>query len=168
MPKVSAERFAAIELLLVDVDGTLTDGRITFTDAGEEIKSFHVRDGVGIRIWRQSGKRVAIVTGRSSPIVNRRAVELEIDLVVQDASDKLVALRRILSETSLRAEQVCAIGDDLPDLPVLKECGIGIAVGDAAAELKSIANHVTSAPGGHGAVREAIEWLMRGQGTWMT
>lgn len=167
MPSVSPERFAAIELLLLDVDGVLTDGRITFTDGGEEIKSFHVRDGTGIKYWRRSGKRVAIVTGRSSPVVNRRAAELGIDLVVQGADEKLVAFRRILSETRLRADQVCAVGDDLPDLPVLKECGIAVAVADAVSELRAAATYVTQSAGGHGAVREVIEWLMHGQGTWL-
>lgn len=166
MQRIFSERFAAIELLLLDVDGVLTDGRITYTDAGEEIKSFHVRDGSGIKYWRQSGKRVAIITGRSSPIVNRRAGELGIDLVIQGADDKLTAFRRILSDTGLQPKQVCAVGDDLPDLPVLKECGIAVAVADAVAELKAIAAYVTAASGGHGAVREVIEWLMRGQGKW--
>ncbi len=153
-------------MLVLDVDGVLTDGRIIFTDAGDEIKAFHVRDGTGLKLWRKSGKRVAIITGRSSPIVNRRAGELGIELVIQGADEKLAALRRILSETGLRAEQVCAMGDDLPDLPVLQECGVGVAVADAVDELKAVATLVTNARGGRGAVREAIEWLMRGQGTW--
>jgi len=166
MPEVSRERFGRIELLLLDVDGVLTDGSVTYTDDGREIKSFHVRDGSGIKAWQRSGKRVAILSGRSSPAVNRRATELGIELVVQGADDKLVALRRILEETGLRADQVCAIGDDLPDLPVLMACGLGIAVADAVKELKEAAAFVTNTPGGRGAVREAIEWLMRGQGTW--
>jgi 3-deoxy-D-manno-octulosonate 8-phosphate phosphatase (KDO 8-P phosphatase) len=166
MPDISRERFAAIELLVLDVDGVLTNGRITYTDAGHEIKSFHVRDGTGIKVWRLSGKRSAILTGRSSPIVNRRAAELGVDIVVQGTEKKLEGLRRILSETGLRADQACMVGDDLPDLPVLKECGIGVAVANAAPELKAAAAYVTSLPGGDGAVREVIEWLMRGQGTW--
>ncbi len=166
MTDVSRERFARIELLLLDVDGVLTDGSVTYTDDGHEIKSFHVRDGSGIKAWQRSGKRVAILSGRSSPAVIRRAKELGIGLVMQGADDKRVALRRILEETGLRADQVCAIGDDLPDLPVLIACGLGIAVADAAQELKDAAAFVTSLPGGRGAVREAIEWLMRGQGTW--
>ena len=165
MANVSPDRFAAVELLVLDVDGVLTDGRITYTDGGEEIKSFHVRDGTGLKFWKRSGKRVAILTGRSSPIVNRRAAELGIDYVVQGADEKLAAFRHILSEIGLH-DQACAVGDDLPDLPVLAYSGIAVAVADAVAELKEIAAHVTAARGGHGAVREAIEWLMRGQGTW--
>jgi 3-deoxy-D-manno-octulosonate 8-phosphate phosphatase (KDO 8-P phosphatase) len=166
MPDISRERFAAIELLVLDVDGVLTNGLITYTDAGHEIKSFHVRDGTGIKVWRLSGKRSAILTGRLSPIVNRRAAELGIDVVVQGHDKKWEAFGRILSETGLRADQVCMVGDDLPDLPVLRECGIGVAVANAAPELKAAAAYVTSLPGGDGAVREVIEWLMRSQGTW--
>src|SRR4051812_13988090 len=124
MPDLFRERFAAIELLVLDVDGVLTDGRITFTDGGEEIKSFHVRDGTGIKYWRRSGKRVAILTGRTSPVVDRRAAELGIDFVVQGADEKLPAFRRILTDAGVRADQACAVGDDLPDLPMLRECGI--------------------------------------------
>jgi 3-deoxy-D-manno-octulosonate 8-phosphate phosphatase (KDO 8-P phosphatase) len=166
MTDISRERFASIELLILDVDGVLTDGRIIYTDAGHEIKAFHVRDGTGIKVWRLSGKKSAILTGRSSPIVNRRAAELGIDVVSQGHDKKLEGFRRILSETGLRADQVCMVGDDLPDLPVLRECGIGVAVANAAPELKAMAAYVTSLPGGDGAVREVIEWLMRGQGTW--
>jgi 3-deoxy-D-manno-octulosonate 8-phosphate phosphatase (KDO 8-P phosphatase) len=166
MPDISRDRIAAIELLVLDVDGVLTDGHITYTDAGHEIKSFHVRDGTGIKVWRLSGKRTAILTGRSSPIVNRRAAELGIDVVVQGNDKKLEGFRRILSETGLRADQACMVGDDLPDLSVLRECGIGVAVANAAPELKAAAAYVTSLPGGDGAVREVIEWLMRSQGTW--
>jgi 3-deoxy-D-manno-octulosonate 8-phosphate phosphatase (KDO 8-P phosphatase) len=166
MPDVTPADFARVELLLLDVDGVLTDGRIVYTDGGEEIKAFHVRDGSGLKFWRQSGKRVAILSGRSSHAVSRRATELGIDIVVQGASEKLSAFRRILSDTGLKAELVCAVGDDLPDLPVLLESGLAVAVADAVPELKAVAHFVTPSPGGRGAVREAIEWLMRGQATW--
>jgi 3-deoxy-D-manno-octulosonate 8-phosphate phosphatase (KDO 8-P phosphatase) len=166
MPDVTAEQFARIQLLLLDVDGVLTDGRVVYTDAGQEIKAFHVRDGSGLKYWRRSGRRVAILSGRSSPAVTRRAAELGIDPVIQGADEKLPALRRILSETGLRPDQVCAVGDDLPDLPVLTRCGLAVAVADAVPEIRAAAHWVTTAPGGQGAVREAIEWLMRGQGTW--
>jgi 3-deoxy-D-manno-octulosonate 8-phosphate phosphatase (KDO 8-P phosphatase) len=166
MPHVSADRFARIELLLLDVDGVLTDGHVVYTDAGQEIKAFHVRDGSGIKYWRRSGKRVAILSGRTSPVVTRRAAELDIDAIVQAADNKLLALARMLSEIGLRPDQVCAVGDDLPDLPVLTHCGLAVAVADAVPELKGSADFVTKLPGGRGAVREVIEWLMRGQGTW--
>jgi 3-deoxy-D-manno-octulosonate 8-phosphate phosphatase (KDO 8-P phosphatase) len=166
MTEIPADRFARIELLLLDVDGVLTDGRVVYTDSGHELKAFHVRDGSALKYWRQSGRRAAILSGRSSPAVTRRATELGIQLVVQGVDEKLLALRRILTETGLWADQVCAVGDDLPDLPVLTHCGLGVAVADAVPELKAAADFVTRLPGGHGAVRETVEWLMRGQGTW--
>ena len=166
MPDVSADRFARIQLLVLDVDGVLTDGRIVYTDAGQEIKAFHVRDGSALKFWRRAGGRVAILSGRSSAAVVRRAAELGIDPVVQGADEKLPALGRILKETGLRPDQVCAVGDDLPDLPVLTRCGLAVAVADAAPEVRAAAHFVTPSPGGRGAVREAVEWLMRGQGTW--
>src|SRR3954453_22734980 len=146
MPDVFAERFARIELLLLDVDGVLTDGRVVYTDGGQEIKAFHVRDGSGIKYWRRAGKRAAVLSGRTSPVVSRRAAELGIDLVVQGADNKLLALARMLSEAGLRADQVCAIGDDLPDLPVLTHCGLRVAVADAVPEVKAAADLVTTLP----------------------
>ncbi len=160
------ERAAKIELLLLDVDGVLTDGSIVYTDAGAEIKRFHVRDGSGLKLWHISGKRSAIVSGRSSKAVERRAAELGIAPVLQGRHEKLPAFEAILAETGLRPEQVCAIGDDLPDLPVLKRVGLAIAVADACPELRAIAHYVTAVPGGHGAVRDAIEWLLRLRGVW--
>lgn len=156
----------AIELLLLDVDGVLTDGRITYMDDGVEIKSFHVRDGAAIKLWQHSGKRVAILSGRTSAAVERRARELGIAYVVQGAGEKWPALQRLLIETGLEAKQVCAIGDDLPDRPLLMGCGLGITVADGDASLQQMAAYVTKLAGGQGAVREAIEWLMRLQGTW--
>ena len=160
------ERAAKIKLLVLDVDGVLTDGSIVYTDAGAEIKSFHVRDGSAIKIWREAGGTVAILSGRRSAAVDRRALELGISVVVQGASEKLAAFERILNETGFRAEQACAVGDDLPDLPVLMCCGLGVAVADACLEVREAAQYVTAAPGGRGAVREVVEWLLRGRGQW--
>ena len=159
-------RMARVELLFLDVDGVLTDGAITYSDSGEELKRFHVRDGAGVKLWMAAGKRIAIVSGRSSAAVTRRAAELGIVSVRQGQADKLEALAEVLAETGLSEEQVCAIGDDLPDLPVLKRVGVAVAVADAAAEVRSAAQFVTILPGGHGAVREAIEWLLKRQGLW--
>jgi 3-deoxy-D-manno-octulosonate 8-phosphate phosphatase (KDO 8-P phosphatase) len=161
-----AERCVPIELLVLDVDGVMTDGRINYAGTDVEVKTFHVRDGSGLKIWAESGKRAAIITGRNSPAVARRAAELGINLLVQGAPDKLVALRSILAATELRPAQVAAIGDDLPDLPVLEGVGLAMAVGDACPEVRVAAHHVTRAPGGRGAVREAIELVMRCQGIW--
>jgi 3-deoxy-D-manno-octulosonate 8-phosphate phosphatase (KDO 8-P phosphatase) len=160
------QRCAAIELLVVDVDGVLTAGGIVYADDGRELKTFHVRDGSGLKIWRQAGKRAALITGRSSPVVQVRATELGLEPVVQGAADKLTAYREILAHTAARPEQVAAIGDDLPDLPVLRHCGLAIAVADACADVRGAAHYVTRASGGRGAVREAIELILRCQGAW--
>jgi 3-deoxy-D-manno-octulosonate 8-phosphate phosphatase (KDO 8-P phosphatase) len=159
-------RCAAIELLLLDVDGVLTDGSIIYANDGAELKRFHVRDGSGLKLWHTAGKRAAIISGRKSAAVDRRASELGIGLVLQGRDDKLDALGEVLSSTGLAPECVCALGDDLPDLPVLSRCGLAVAVADACSEVQSAAHFVTSASGGRGAVREAIEWLLKAQGRW--
>jgi 3-deoxy-D-manno-octulosonate 8-phosphate phosphatase (KDO 8-P phosphatase) len=161
-----AERVARVELLVLDADGVLTDGRIVYADDGAEIKSFHVRDGSALRLWADAGKRAAVISGRDSPAVTRRARELGVGHLFQGAGAKLEVLRRLLAETGLAAAQVCAVGDDLPDLPLLKNCGLGIAVADACPELRAAAHFITRARGGHGAVREVVELLMRGRGLW--
>jgi len=165
MPDVAA-RAAKIELLVLDVDGVLTDGSIVYTAEGNEIKRFHVRDGSGLKFWHALGKRSAIISGRRSPAVERRAHELGIGPVYQGCVAKLPALEGLLREAGLRPEQVCAIGDDLPDLPVLTRSGLAVAVADACAEVRAAAHYTTRRPGGHGAVRDAIEWLLKLQGHW--
>lgn len=161
-----SERAARIELLLLDVDGVLTDGGVVYLDDGRELKRFHVRDGSGLKLWRAAGKRAAIVSGRSSPAVERRAAELGLAPVLQGRDDKRAALDEVLRLTGLAPEQVCAIGDDLPDVPVLRACGLAVAVRDACPEARDAAHHVTAAPGGHGAARDAVEWLLKLQGRW--
>ena len=134
---------------------------------GVEIKQFHVRDGSGLKFWHGLGKRSAIISGRTSPAVERRAPRNSgIAPVFQGCADKLPALEALLSETRVRPEQVCAIGDDLPDLPVLRRCGLAVAVADACAEVRAAADFTTPSTGGHGAVRDAIEWLLKLQGHW--
>ena len=161
-----AERAAKVELLLLDVDGVLTDGGIVYADDGAELKRFHVRDGSGLKLWQLAGRRAAIVSGRNSPAVARRAAELGVAPVLQGRADKLAAFEALLAETGLRPEQVCAVGDDLPDLPVLRRCGLAVAVVDACPEVRAAADYVTAPPGGRGAVRDAIEWLLKLQGRW--
>ncbi len=160
------ERCAAVELLVLDVDGVLTDGSIVYADSGSELKAFHVRDGAGIKIWRQEGKGIAILSGRSSGVVEVRAAELGIDTVIQGAADKLAAFRQVLVRSGLCQSRVCFVGDDLPDLPVLLHCGLAVAVGDACPEAKALAHYVTAAAGGRGAVRETIELILRCQSRW--
>ena len=166
MPDSLHQRAARIELLLLDVDGVLTDGSIVYGGEDLELKRFHVRDGSGLKLWQRAGKRAAILSGRSSRAVERRAAELGVSPVFQGRTEKLPAFEELLATTGLRAEQVCAIGDDLPDLPVLTRCGLGIAVADACRELREVADYTTALPGGRGAVRDAIEWLLKLQGSW--
>jgi 3-deoxy-D-manno-octulosonate 8-phosphate phosphatase (KDO 8-P phosphatase) len=161
-----ADRAARIELLVLDVDGVLTDGSIIYTDSGEELKRFHVRDGTGLKVWLTAGKRAAIVSGRTSAAVVRRVAELGIATVFQGRNDKSVALTEVLAAFGLSAEQACAIGDDLADLAVMARCGLAVAVADACPEVRAAAQLTTIAPGGRGAVREAVEWLLRLQGRW--
>lgn len=160
------ERCLLIELLVLDVDGVLTDGSIVYTDNEVELKGFFVRDGSGLKIWQLAGKQSAIITGRKSPMVNVRAAEVGIGRVIQGMSDKLPAYRHLLAESGMRAEQVCFVGDDLPDLPLLQECGLAVAVADACSEVRVAADYITRVPGGRGAVRETIELILACQGHW--
>jgi 3-deoxy-D-manno-octulosonate 8-phosphate phosphatase (KDO 8-P phosphatase) len=166
--QVLTERCADIAMLVLDVDGVLTDGRIVYDDSGKELKFFHVRDGSGLKIWRSLGKRAAIITGRSSRAVEIRAAELQIEPVIQGAPDKLAAYRKLLQAVGLQPQQVCCVGDDLPDLPLLRNCGLAVAVADACAEARADSHYVTRAPGGSGAVRETIELMLRCQDLWQS
>ena len=159
-------RCQAIELLVMDVDGVLTDGRIVYGDRGEEIKAFHVRDGSAIKLWLKQGKRAALLTGRKSPIVERRAAELAISAVIQGADDKLPAFEALLRKEGLTAAQTAYLGDDLPDVPLLRRAGLAATVADACAEARAAAHVVTRAAGGQGAVRELVELLLAHQGRW--
>jgi 3-deoxy-D-manno-octulosonate 8-phosphate phosphatase (KDO 8-P phosphatase) len=160
------ERCARIDLLVLDVDGVLTDGSIIYGDDGVEVKAFHVRDGSALKLWQLAGKRSAVLTGRTSPVVQVRAAEAGITTVIQGAADKLDGLRRLLAEAPAPLERICYVGDDLPDLPVLRRVGLAVAAADACAEVVAEAQHVTRAPGGRGAVRETIELILRCQGHW--
>jgi 3-deoxy-D-manno-octulosonate 8-phosphate phosphatase (KDO 8-P phosphatase) len=157
---------AKIQLLLLDVDGVLTDGSIYYTNERVEIKRFHVRDGSGLKFWHLAGKRSAIISGRTSAAVEHRAAELGISTLYQGRAEKLSAFETVLRETGFQPDQVCAVGDDLPDLPVLRRAGLAVAVADACPEVRNSADHVTSTKGGRGAVRETIEWLLKLQGLW--
>ena len=160
------DRLARVQLLLLDVDGVLTDGGVTWTNDGIEQKTFSIRDGLGIRLWQQAGGRTGIITGRSSRVVQLRAEELGIGIVRQGIGDKLEAATAVLAEQGLGWEQAAFVGDDLPDLPVVMRCGVGVAVADACPELVAAATLVTRRPGGRGAVREVIERLLEARGQW--
>jgi len=145
-----------IKLLMLDVDGVLTDGKIYLTDAGEEMKAFHIRDGAGIRLAQEAGIRVAFVSCRYSNAVARRAGELAVEEVYQSVADKVEVYRGLKEKYKLNDEQICYVGDDVLDLGVMKQAGVAWAVADAVDEVKQVANFVTELAGGQGAVREII------------
>ena len=155
-----------IRLILSDVDGVLTDGTIRYDNHGVESKSFNVHDGLGIRLWQQAGHPFGLVTKRSSQIVTHRAAELAIPIVRQDVSDKLEAVREILEQRQLTFDQLCFIGDDLPDLLSIRHAALGVAVADAVPEVVNAADYVTQLCGGKGAVRETIELILKHQQRW--
>jgi 3-deoxy-D-manno-octulosonate 8-phosphate phosphatase (KDO 8-P phosphatase) len=156
----------AIELLVLDVDGVLTDGRIVLHGDGSESKCFHTHDGHGIRLWQRAGGRTALLSGRYSEPTQRRADQLEIAHVLQDCHFKLPALEKLLDALHLPPESVAYVGDDLPDLPPIRFVGLGIATANAVDEVKQEADYVTTRPGGGGAVREAIEYILKNSGRW--
>jgi 3-deoxy-D-manno-octulosonate 8-phosphate phosphatase (KDO 8-P phosphatase) len=158
----------AIELLVLDVDGVLTDGGLIINADGTESKRFHTLDGHGIRLWLRAGLKVALLSGRRSPPVAKRAAELGIPYVLEDCHFKRPALEQLLESLHLKAEQVAYVGDDLPDLPVLQFVGFSAAVADAVEEVKSCVDYVTTRPGGSGAVREVIEYILKSTGKWQT
>jgi len=159
-----AERAARIRLLALDVDGVLTDGRIHYTDSGEEMKSFSILDGLGIKLLRRSGIIVAIITARRSTTVERRARELGIDHCLQGREDKLEALKELLAETGIALEETAYMGDDLPDLRAILAVGMGLTVANASREVARRALWQSQARGGNGAVREACEMLLGARG----
>ena len=160
------EKAAQVTLLLLDVDGVLTDGRIVYDAEGKEIKAFHVRDGHGIKIIQRAGVEVGIITGRRSAVVEIRARELGIRLVRQEAHDKVAAWRDIVWERRIAPEQTGYVGDDIVDVLLMREVGFAAAVADAEAHVLEAADFVASRRGGRGAVREIIEFLLHARGAW--
>ncbi len=159
------QRGKKIRLAVFDVDGVLTDGRLYFLEDGSEFKTFNTLDGQGIKMLIASGVTTAIISGRKTPIVERRASNLGIEHVFQGREDKLVVLDGLLAELGLSYEQVAYLGDDLPDLPVIRRVGLGMAVASAAGFVREHAHGVTQARGGEGAAREFCELIMSAQGS---
>jgi 3-deoxy-D-manno-octulosonate 8-phosphate phosphatase (KDO 8-P phosphatase) len=159
------QRAKAIKLAIFDVDGVLTDGRLYFLTDGSEFKTFNTLDGQGIKMLINSGVRTAIISGRSTPVVEKRANNLGIQHLYQGREDKLVVLDELLGELGLDYAQVAYLGDDLPDLPVIRRVGLGMAVANAAGFVRQHAHGVTEARGGEGAAREFCELIMRAQGS---
>ena len=156
----------SIKLLLLDVDGVLTTGQVVYSDSGEEIKAFSVKDGFGLRMAMDNGIQVGIVTGRSSSALSHRCRNLGIDLVFDRVSDKAAKLRDITDQTGIKPEHMAFIGDDLPDIPPMRKVGLAIAVADAAPEVIAAADMVTAAKGGCSTAREICEKLLKARGVW--
>lgn len=159
-------RARAVRLLVMDVDGVLTDGRMGYLERGDELKLFSSRDGVAVALARRAGLRTAIVTGESSTIGQARAARLGIDSVVLGARRKADSVEGLMAEHGVPAAGVAYVGDDLLDLPALQRAGLAVAVADAAPEVRRAAHLVTRAPGGQGAIREVVEVILRAQGVW--
>ncbi len=157
---------AKIDLLILDVDGVLTDGRITPGADGGTLKSFYVQDGCAIKLWQKSGKQIAILSGRDEPSVKLRAAELGILTIVTGVSNKGQAYQNLLKGSGHNDAQVAYVGDDYPDLPPMRRSGFPVAVANAVAAVKRSADYVTRKRGGQGAVAEVIELLLRRQGQW--
>jgi len=155
-----------IKLVSLDVDGVLSEGKIVVLDDGTEMKEFDVHDGHGIRLLYRAGLLAAIISGRASKAVAIRAKDLEIEDVYLGIHNKREAFDEILGKRSLDASEICVVGDDLPDMPIMRRCGFAVAVANARPEVKEIADYVTKAQGGHGAVREVIEKILRAQDKW--
>lgn len=157
-------RAKKIRMILMDVDGVLTDGRILFLGNQMETKSFDVKDGVALHLARRAGLLTGIITGRSSEAVRWRAQELAVDEVHHKALDKLPVYRRILARNDLRDEEVCYVGDDWVDIPILRRVGLAVVPADADTEAARHAHHRTRRPGGHGVIRETVELILEAQG----
>ena len=168
--ELSAESLTAslqkIKLLALDVDGVLTDGSIYISPAGEVFKGFNAKDGMGISCALRSGLQIAVITGRQSPIVERRCEELGITLLQQGVKDKRLALQQMAQELGLVQEEIAYMGDDLNDIPAFKASGLNLVPADAAMEVLAVADIITKASGGRGAVREAITMILAAQDNW--
>jgi 3-deoxy-D-manno-octulosonate 8-phosphate phosphatase (KDO 8-P phosphatase) len=158
------ERAARVRLLALDVDGVLTDGRLYFDNQGNELKAFYTRDGLGMKALRETGVDIALITGRSSRVVNDRATSLGIEHVYQGQDDKLEAYLDLLKKTGLADEDVCYAGDDWIDLPILLRVGLAVCVPEAGEDVRDRCHWVTGSSGGMGAVRELCELILEAQG----
>lgn len=169
LKRINAEvraRVERVKILVLDVDGVLTDGRLFYHDDGTESKAFDVRDGHGTKMLKQAGIETVLISGRSSPSVDKRASDIGITSVIQGVRDKVSILEKLVSERGLKLEEVAFVGDDVVDLTVMNRVGFAVAVADASEYLFDTAHYVTLAPGGRGAVREVAELILGVQGLW--
>jgi 3-deoxy-D-manno-octulosonate 8-phosphate phosphatase (KDO 8-P phosphatase) len=158
--------FAEIELLALDVDGVLTDGTLIINADGSESKLFNSLDGHGIRMWQRAGLKVALISGRTSAPTERRAEQLQIEYVFQECHYKLPVVEKLAGQLNLSPANIAFVGDDLTDMPVMRYAGFAVAVANAVDEVKQCADYVTTRPGGSGAVREVIEYILKNSGRW--
>jgi 3-deoxy-D-manno-octulosonate 8-phosphate phosphatase (KDO 8-P phosphatase) len=172
-PKISAElkkRAAKIKVLLMDVDGTMTDGSVTLLSQPDgsalEIKTFDAHDGQGLTLAHTAGIRTGCITGRESAALQRRANEVNIEFLYMKQPTKISAYEEILRKAGVPESAVAYVGDDLPDLPIMRRVGLAVAVGDAVPEVKDAAHFITRAPAGHGAIRDAVELILKSKGIW--
>ena len=159
------QKLRDIKLFLCDVDGVLTDGAVYMGD-GMEMKRFNIRDGLGLKFLQQNGIRVGWISRRPSPATQQRADDLKIDFLSQKDGGKVEAVEVILRQTGLNWSHVCYVGDDIVDIAVLERAGVGVAVADGVTEVRAVADYVTRAPGGHGAIREMVNLILQAQNKW--
>ena len=160
-------RASRIKLLLMDCDGVLTDGRLMLLENGDEQKLFNVRDGLGLFLFHRAGLRSGVISGRSSSFVERRVRASGINYLRQGSHDKIRDFKELLAEAIVEESEVAFVGDDLADIPLLRRVELAVAVKDAVAETRAAAHYVTQQPGGHGAVREVVELILKAQGRWL-
>jgi 3-deoxy-D-manno-octulosonate 8-phosphate phosphatase (KDO 8-P phosphatase) len=170
IPPAVAKRAKQIKVILMDVDGTITDGSVTLLSQPDgsalEIKTFDAHDGQGMTLARTAGLRTGVITGRESAALRRRCKEMGIEFVYEKQPQKTAAYEEILKKANVQESEVAFLGDDLPDLPLLRRVGFAVAVGDAVIEVKQAAHYVTKAHGGNGAARELIELILKSKGIW--
>jgi 3-deoxy-D-manno-octulosonate 8-phosphate phosphatase (KDO 8-P phosphatase) len=165
-PDEAAERARRVTLLLLDCDGVLTDGTILLTAEGEEIKRFNILDGHGIVLWHRVGHRAGVLTGRGSRALERRVEELKIEYLIQKSLDKLESFEAFVAEAGVAHDEIAYVGDDVVDVPLLRRAGFAATPPNAVGEALEAAHAVTERAGGHGAVREVVEFLLKAQGRW--
>ena len=163
---IASNKLKRIQLLLLDVDGVLTTGDIIYTEHDKETKIFSVKDGLGLRLLMKAGVTVGIITGRRSKALRQRCTDLGIELLFEGIADKVACLEGLLAQTGIGVDATAFVGDDLPDLPVMNQVALGIAVADASESVRSAADMVTEAGGGRGAVREVCESILKAKGLW--
>lgn len=166
MCSIDKDKVAKIKMLIFDLDGVFTDGSIIINEDGSESKVYNVLDGHGVKLWQRAGFKTAIISGRATKATSLRAQQLSIEYVFQGCKDKLPVFKSLLETVKLKPQEVAFIGDDVIDLPILTRVGFGIAVANAVDELKQYADYVTLLPGGKGAIREAIELILKTNGKW--